>query len=161
MMVPALATSVVMIFAAVLTVIAQIARLTEGYYFSDITQSSSIILPLSIVQCEPVLIYYNNTYDDLIGVAFKFKLYIGDEEFFFLTLSFPFGVGYLDWICNIPAGSSFIASYVDSAQTYTVQPGSSSACLGDITTTYSYAAYEPTYFQSYTQHTYSFPDHQL
>jgi len=161
-MVPALATSVVVIFAAILTVHAQTIRPTEGYYFSDITQSTSIILPLSIVQCEPVLIYYNNTYDDLIGVAFK--LYIADrEEFFFLTLSFPRGVGYLDWICNIPAGSSFIAYYVDSAQTYTVQPGSSSACLGDITTTYSYASYYTSYFQYYTQHPDSgeFPEHQL
>jgi len=98
-----------------------------------------MIFPLSIVQCEPVLIYYDNPTTDH---SFVF-LYTPDRDLF-LTLAFPPGVGYLDWICNIPAGYAFTA-YSLVYQNFTVQLGSSSACLGDITTTYAFASYEPTY----------------
>jgi len=54
-----IATAVVVLFAAVLTVLGQIARPTEGYELGNVTDG--VIFPLSIVECEPVLIYYNNT----------------------------------------------------------------------------------------------------
>jgi len=142
-------TSVVVLFAAVLAVLGQIARPTEGYELGNVTLGVDVILPLSIVQCEPVLIYYNNTGTNLTTVV----LYTPDL-YIFLTLYFPPGVGYLDWICDIPAGYTFFASG-DFDQTFTVQPGSSSACLGDLTTTYSYASYNSTLFPSFTQHPYS------
>ena len=142
-------TAVIVIFAAVLAVLGQIARPTEGYQLGNVTAGFDIIFPVSIVQCEPVLIYYNFTNED--------SLFLNSPGFngnTFLVLTFPIGVGYLDWICDIPAGYTFNAGrYFE--QIFTVQPGSSSACLGEITTTYAFASYEPTYFQSYTQHTYS------
>jgi len=144
-------TPVVVIFASatILTVLGQIARPTEGYYIGNVGVGIDVIFPLSIVQCEPVLIYYNNP----TTVQFFVDFYTHDNSRL-LSLDFPPGAGYLDWICDIPAGYTFFASAVTS-QTFTVQPGSSSACLGDITTTYSYAFYHTTYFQSYTQHLYS------
>jgi len=124
----------------------------QGYQVcAHIPDGVDIIFPVSIVQCEPVLIYYNITDTDQIGVGFFTPdLY----SYSFLRLYFPVGVGYLDWICDIPAGYTFTA-FCDFEQTFTVQPGSSSACLGDITTAYSYVSYLSTYFQSYTQHTHS------
>ena len=149
MMVPALATSVVVIFTAILTVLGQNTRPTEGYYIGNAGFGFDIIMPLSIAQCEPVLIYYNITGATLVGVALHTP-----ELYIFLTLYFPRGVGYLDWICDIPAGHTFTA-YAFLLQTFTVQPGSSSGCLGEITTTYPYVYYQTTHFQSYTQQTYS------
>ena len=148
------AVVVLVLFATILTVLGQIARPTEGYEFGDLTidVDVDIILPLSIVQCEPVLIYDSNTGTDQTGVF----LHAPDTLYVFLVLSFPPGVGYFDWICDIPAGYAFtVSGFRGSEQTYTVQPGSSSACLGDITTTRSYVYYNTSIFESFTQRTYS------
>jgi hypothetical protein len=106
--------------------------------------------PLTVTQCEPVFIYYNNTYsiaasDTFGGVALNPAFHLP----YFLIFYFPPGVGYIEWICNIPAGYSF---WVRANLNYpiVVQPGSSSFCLRDITTTYRHATYSTAYFQSYT-----------
>jgi hypothetical protein len=101
--------------------------------------------PLTVTQCEPVFIYYNTT-ARFNGVGLSSRI---DIPSFLLIGYFPVGVGYVEWICNIPAGYGFWAG---SAQTYpiVVQPGSLSSCLRDITTTYQYATYTTAAFQSYT-----------
>ena len=151
-------TAVVVIFAAVLAVHAQIARPAQGYEMGNVTAGFDVILPLSIVQCEPVLVYYNITGTAPYNLS---MVLIGSDNSRLLSLDIPPFVGYLDWICNIPAGYIFFASFF-LAQTYTVQPGSSSACLGNVTTTYSYVHYG-TNFQSATQlpESGSHPNYQL
>jgi len=123
MTVPTLA-SVVVFLAAILPILAQVTRPTEGYEITNVPNNYDIIFPLSIVQCEPVLIYYNNIGTDWISV----DLHAPDGGYI-LQLDFPPGVGYLDWICNIPSGHTLYA-LASLSQTFTVQPGSSSACFG-------------------------------
>jgi hypothetical protein len=49
-----------------------------------------------------------------------------------LTIHFPPDVGYLEWTCNIPAGVSFFIEVGDFQYYGTVQPGTSSSCLGPL-----------------------------
>jgi len=143
---------VVVVILAFLTPLGKTAefdvpRPTEGFQVGP-GLGTDIILPLSATQCEPFLIYHN------IPAGYDYRMFLYTPDFQigneFLHLLLPQGAGYFDWICNIPAGYSFLA-YAATGQYYTVQPGSSSACLGDVTTTYPYASYL-TDFQSYTQH---------
>ena len=105
--------------------------------------------PLTIAQCEPVLIYYNTT--NLGGYIYNVILFShtsgSSQEV--ARLIAPVGVGYLEWICNIPAGHGFrVFGFYE--RFLVVQAGSSSSCLRALTTTYSYARYATTALQSYT-----------
>ena len=73
----ALATSVVVfqVFVAVLG---------QGYDIGDPTAGIDIIFPSSIVQCEPVLIYYNNPGTDQVQVSL-----IAPGDYSVLTFYFP------------------------------------------------------------------------
>jgi len=128
-----------------------VPRPTEGIDLCTDDFSFHIIMPLTISQCDPVLIYYNNPDTGNISVSLSNP----DSGYVFLSLYFPPGVRYLEWICDIPTSNTFIAIGYGYDQLYTVQSGSSSACLHDITTTYTYAFYNTTLFQSFTQSTHT------
>ena len=123
-------------------------RPLQGYQVGS--EGFDIIMPLSIAQCEPVLIYYNNTQTVADFLSFETP----DALYNIISFSIPPGAGYLDWFCNIPTGLTFIASTASHSQTYTVQPGPSFACLGD-TTSYSYVDYLTANFQPFTQNAFS------
>jgi hypothetical protein len=95
------------------------------------TTNDTIIMPMSVAQCESLSIFYR-----LLSMDLNFQALPSFETFINITV--PTGTGYLEWICNIPAGQQFLAPG-DAA--YTVHNGSSSSCLGNLTTTYSLASY--------------------
>ena len=120
-----------------------------GYQIGNVGDGVDIILPLSISQCEPILIYYNNTHSPSQQVDATFVT--PDLAHNVLDLLLPPGAGYLDWICNIPRDYNFNIFSYGTRQSYTVQPGVSSACLG-LTTSYESYPYANYYdFQSYIQ----------
>ena len=126
----------------------------QGYNIGAPVYGVFIFVPLTVTQCEPVLVYYHFS-DDILLMQFTTP----DNIQNFLNISFPPGAydafappGYLVWNCNIPAGDSFI---LNGVQSYTVQPGSSSDCLGNLYTTYPLASYDTSAFESYTTATYS------
>ena len=141
-----------MMFTALVIVLATLAvtvltqpppegiRLTNPPGFDDI----DVFFPLTVSQCEPVFVYY----DSPIGLGFGIST-IFEEYTDLVVFYMPPGVGYFEWICNIPAGYTII---VDSIHVFVVQPGPSSSCLADITTTYSYASYATSAFRSFTAH---------
>ena len=115
---------------------------------TDIINGYDIRFPLTVTQCEPVFIYYDTTARGAGTVSIGF---VAAEQYnpMFLEIAIPSGTGYIEWFCNIPAGYSFgVWGY--HAYYLVVQPGSSSGCLTDITTTYARASYMTTVFQSYT-----------
>jgi hypothetical protein len=135
---------------------------TEGYQLgdpSDGADSYDVIMPLTVAQCEPVLIYYNFTlwpaYDNPGLTLFPPIQPPIPLIFAFASFQFPNDVGYFEWICNIPAGKMFVAVSFLLGATYVVQPGSSSACLGPLTTTYnSDLQYFTSEFASFTATSY-------
>jgi hypothetical protein len=139
----------IIVVATILTALGQptdVQRPTQGYDLSDPSLDFEVIVPLSIAQCEPFLIYYNNAGN------FQLDIKTFDLEDDLLFLSFPPGIGYLDWICNIPAGYGFVVEMLSRFEYYTVEVGSSSACLGDLTASDTFYDPQTSAFQSYTQH---------
>jgi hypothetical protein len=124
----------------VATVLAQGVQLSNPAVNPDL----DIRFPLTVAQCEPIRIYYNSSTTDNYGIVF-----FTPDFTTILRITAPIGVGYLEWICDIPAGHGFWVVYY-FAYYASVQPGSSSGCLGTITTTYAHASYNTTAFQSYT-----------
>jgi hypothetical protein len=98
-------------------------------------------------QCEPFHIHYNLTSQ---SDAYTLLFDTPDRQRF-LSIRLPTGVGCMEWVCNVHAGYSFYVSGPLS-EYYVVQPGSSSACLNNIMTTYAYAEYNTNVFQSFTAH---------
>ena len=116
-----------------------------------------IRFPLTVTQCESVFIFYNFTSRDPQSLHF-----IQPDYNIFLDIG-PFspeditGVGYIEWICNIPADYAFWAGFSGYLRTpvyvvhpVVVQPGSLSSCLHNVTATYQYAVYYPSNLFSYT-----------
>jgi hypothetical protein len=93
-----------------------------------------------MTQCEPFLVYYNITVPVSPFIAFYTPDLAGNA---LLTLLPPASaIGYIDWICNIPAGHGLIIGVRDPPSTpggvlrtenYVVQSGTSSSCLVDLT----------------------------
>ena len=113
---PALAVFAVFLF--VFTIrgeILDISRPTEGYNLCDPTQDCELIMPLTIAQCEPVLIYYNMPFSSVY-----FNLSAPDSGDAFLSLYTTLGIGYMEWICDIPARSTFFIDSFGYIQSYTV-----------------------------------------
>ena len=135
----------ILLSAFAMTVQPQPSPPTQGI---QLASTDDVRFPLTISQCEPVFIYYNV---DTPGYSLVISTIVDDINaiIYLLRLNIPLGSGYLEWICNIPAGYSFL---VEGSYTYifVVQPGSSSSCLRDITTTYAYASYATTFFRSFT-----------
>ena len=130
-----------------LTVWAQSSPPTEGIQLGLPEEDLDFRFPLNITQCEPVFMYYNLTPSDS---SFAYYLGIRDTDFTeVIGIMVPTGIGYIEWICNIPAGYGFVADFVKQMY-YVVQPGSLSSCLHNVTTTDPYAPYYPTLFASYT-----------
>jgi hypothetical protein len=155
-MVRALVSILVAFLSTILSVIAQ-DRPTQGYELSDPDSGIDIVLPSSMTQCDPFLIYYSLNTTTTFYIAFYTPDLQGDA---LLTLQPPLeSTGYIDWICDIPAGLDLVVatrlSGVLYGQYYTVEPGTSSACLGALTTTYSILNYGMN-FPSYTAATTSY-----
>jgi hypothetical protein len=132
----------------------------EGRQFGSLINNSDpggpsydIIMPLTVSQCDPVLIYYNITAWNAANgddPALFLSIY-SPELYSILNIELPSSdVGYLAWTCNIPAGEYFFAfSQGGVFVGYAVQPGSSSACLGPLTTYTSLLQYDTGIFASY------------
>ena len=141
----ALAFSTCLAALTSLTVWAQPSPPTEGVQLGLPDEGIDFRFPLNVTQCEPVFMYYN-----LTPSSPSYYLGIRDTNFTeVIGIEVPIGIGYIEWICNIPAGHGFIADFVKQ-MFYVVQPGSLSSCLHNVTTTYPYAPYYPTRFASYT-----------
>jgi len=106
-------------------------------------------MSLSLTQCEPVLIFYDSERTDLLPLFFSTpdNVEIG-------TVWVPKGSGYLDWVCIIPAGQSFLLAVDVQYYYYTVQPGPSSACLGSTDAQHK-LTYKPSVYSTYTSHSYT------
>jgi hypothetical protein len=124
----------------------------QGDDIGDPSFDWDVILPSSVTQCEPFLIYYNTTVYPT-NTSLVMDITTPNYRTILITFTFPpHSIGYLDWICNIPSGYSFIAETFSYPQYYTVQNGSSSDCLGNITaTSNAFYDYQTSVFQSYTQ----------
>jgi hypothetical protein len=128
------------------TVLAQPSPPSQGIQIGNPDLGAwDIRFSLTVTQCEPVPIYYNSTTAEY---AIFFNYGTPDTNTF-LSIPIPIGAGYIEWICNVPAGYGFYAVYYSLHYFVIVQPGSS-ACLHDVTTTYPDATYRTTVFQSYT-----------
>ena len=136
---------------AAITVLAQPPNPAHGIQLSDFTRYPGwdVRFPLTVTQCEPVFIYYNKTFSNIAGTIGLRNQRPPEFDVFLLLGPLPLGVGYIEWICNIPANYGF---WVISPLFYNVvvQPGSISSCLRPITTTYQYATYNMTAFTAYT-----------
>jgi hypothetical protein len=129
-----------------LVALAQPSPPAEGIQIGSPLAGWDVRFPLTITQCEPVFIYYNNTYSATYGgVGFESL----DGRYLLFVGRFPLGVGYFEWICNIPADSALIA-YSDVYYPIVVQPGPISSCLGAMTTTNAQASYRTTNFVTFT-----------
>ena len=105
-----------------------------------------IRFPLAVTQCEPVFIYYNTT----ISLQATVTL-VTPETGALFGLLIPGGVGYIEWVCNIPAGYDFgVLSSYGFYYYIVVQHGPLSSCLHNVTTTYQYAWYFTTNLAAYT-----------
>jgi hypothetical protein len=105
--------------------------------------------PLAVSQCEPVFIWYNRTTRNT-NMYFITPDFNGSDGMF-LQIPAPFGTGYIEWICNIPAGYAFMVGYW-YRHYIVVGPSTLSFCLHNVTATYEYALYIMTSFRSYTSH---------
>ena len=117
-----------------------------GYEIGD--DQNSILVPLSVTQCEDVNIFYKT------GDQVVLNLYPPDLRSPIIVFTIPPGTGFITWRCTIPAGSSFIASAVTN-RLFTVQEGSSSACLGDLSVNASAARVATDLYSSFTARQFS------
>jgi hypothetical protein len=142
---------VTVLAALLVTVRPQPPQPTQGVHLSN---SSDILFPAVVSQCEPVLIYYNTTgRTEFYPVLIFTQVHVVGDTYRYqdlISFSVPIGVGYFEWLCDIPAGYGFIVRGRRNQHYSIVQPGSSSFCLRNITTTYSYAEYFTDAFLSYT-----------
>ena len=125
-------------------VLTQPAQPTQAVQLSRLYD---VRFPSTVSQCQPALIY-RDTPESYAPHIYAMESGVSRT---LIRLTIPRGIGYLEWICNIPTGHTFVVlnSY---AHVLSDQPGSSSACLGNITATYAYVDYETTAFRSYTAH---------
>jgi hypothetical protein len=130
--------SLIVITAYSIDVLTQPAQPTQAVQLSRLYD---IRFPSTVSQCQPALIYHNT----LESYAIHIYTMESGVSRTLIRLTIPRGIGYLEWTCNIPAGYTFVM-FNSYAHVLSVQLASSSACLGDITTTYSYADYEKTDF---------------
>ena len=139
------------IFAIAFAALAAFAQSTPGIaLFAD---PFTVIWPLEATECGSFLIFYNSTAATTAGNY----LFTPDLTFLAAVL-YPAGVGYLDWICNIPAGQGFFLGTMSSGIAvpyyyYAVQSGSST-CLGPLSTTYNDLDFATSVYQTYTSHSY-------
>jgi hypothetical protein len=130
-------------------VLAQPSPPAQGIQIGAPSFGADIRFPLTVTQCEPVFTFYSISTSSLLVY-----LVTPDLNSYVLTIGpIPVGVGYFEWLCKIPAGYGFWAFGGYSSYYIVVQPGPLSSCLHNITTTYQYAQYNTTAFESYTTRT--------
>jgi hypothetical protein len=132
------------IFLAILAATV-LAQRTPGIQLGNVSLRVDFRFPETVTQCEPVLMYC-----DTMRVGYSLYL-LTPDSYVFLRIPIPNGTQYIEWTCDIPAGYGFTASLLERAY-FVVQPGSSSSCLQNITTTYANGRYDTTVFESYTAH---------
>ena len=161
------------IFLAILAsiVLAQPSPPAAGVQIGDLTNAEAggwdVRFPLTVTQCEPVFIFVNTTTRDTTGITAEARptsgfgpgppsfgaIYFHSPDSVMLFSIGPLrSVGYVEWVCHIPAGHSLTVSFRPGIifHQFTVQPGRSSSCLRNITATYSFASYYTSQFMSYT-----------
>jgi hypothetical protein len=121
----------------------------QGYQLGDPMRGISVVFPLTVAQCDTVVVFYNVTISDKVPVL----LYPPHDSSPLLTITPPRGAGYLVWRCTIPAGSSFVVSAVRS-HTFTVQRGTSSICVGDLSVDEAIARYDSDVYRSFMTRVY-------
>ena len=142
------------IFLAILAsiVLAQPSPPVEGVQIGDADGEASgldIRFPLTVTQCEPVFIFIRFTAGSFSSGAIHFHSL---DNVRLLSIGPFLGTGYVEWVCNVPAGRSLVVFSRPGTNfhQFTVQPGPSSSCLRNITATYSFASYVTSQFTSYT-----------
>jgi hypothetical protein len=120
---------------------------TSGIQLS-VRPEVDVRFPLTVAQCESTFIYYNSSSFGNRIVFYRPDIAIPRDQDIFLSVLIPRGIGYLEWVCDIPEGHSFFVAHTRGYYVV-VDPGSSS-CLHNVTTTYSEADYNTTLFVSYT-----------
>ena len=124
------------------TIRSQSTHPAQGIQLGNPRAGINIVIPASMTQCESFLVYYNITALVSPHIALYTPDLVGDA---LLTLLPPgSAIGYIDWVCNIPAGHGLIVGVRDlldtgvlRTQNYVVQSGTSSSCLVDLTATRS------------------------
>jgi hypothetical protein len=117
-----------------------------------------VIMPLSIAECEHFLLFYNISASVDPGFTW-ISFYSPADPNYVFWLTLPAGQGYIDWLCNIPAGDTITlygndigGNNVPDACLYTVQPGSSSCVQAgaSITSAFSYGSWSASDFAIFT-----------
>ena len=135
----------IFIAALVGAVSAQPSPPAEGV---ELSTSRDVRFPSNMSQCDPIFIYYDRTGATDIGVLGIYAPEDVDPIDRLIRLAIPAGIGYIEWVCNIPAGHGYAIHY--DLWHYGVVQSGPSVCLGDITTTYPILTYNNPGFQSYT-----------
>ena len=123
----------VLVLLAILsvTILAQPSRPTDALQIGDPSAGFDVRFPVTVSQCEPVLIYFN-----VIGLGEGYIGFDAPDEGpynFLIRMQLPrYSFGYMKWICNIPAGYRFLV--YNTLQYYVNVQAGPSSCLGNITT---------------------------
>src|ERR1700730_502853 len=88
---------------------------TTGWLYID-RNNGRFIFPFTAAQCESFDIYYNSTVEPIFHF---YDSTTPNPLFTLLTFRIPPGVGYVEWICNIPGG--FALFHTDIGE-YMVKP---------------------------------------
>jgi hypothetical protein len=97
-----------LILAAI--VLAQPSPPAQGIQLGAPLEGCDIRFPLAVTQCEPVFIFYDVPITSSGSLFFVSISFLTTESIYRQVLTFgPFsvGVGYLEWVCNIPASYGF------------------------------------------------------
>ena len=130
------------------TVLAQPPRPTDALQIGDPSGGLDIRFPVTVSQCEPVLIYAN-----VIGQSLHFLAFYSPDDgpfHYIIRMQLPrYSIRYMEWICNIPAGYRFVVSH--ARQYYVNVQAGPSSCLGNIATlSLQGGGFYYTGYQSYT-----------
>jgi hypothetical protein len=103
------------------------ARPTFGIQIGDPALGYDVIVPPTMTQCESFLVYFDITVPASPSplIAFYTPDILGDA---LLTLRPGKLAGYIEWICDIPAGHGLVIALLDPAKilrgrNYVVDPG--------------------------------------
>ena len=135
----------IFIAALVGAVSAQPSPPAEGVQLST---TRDVRFPSNLSQCDPIFIYYDRANATDIAPLGIYAPENVDPIARLIRLAIPAGIGYIEWVCNIPAGHGYAVHY--DLWHYGVVQSGPSVCLGDVTTTYPILTYTNPSFQSYT-----------
>jgi hypothetical protein len=110
-----------------------VAQQQVGFVFNSPVDGFDLVLPYTVAQCEPALFYYNITNPSLFAgfLGPLYSIMSPDGLLDMETFAAPnTGEGYIEWLCNLPAGKVFQIFNTNYNAWYTVQPGSDTSCIG-------------------------------